>query len=161
MSFATTTGARASTRTPSRASSSSSASRRRPRRRRPSTHRGRRETSSSTNTFAVSSDDVSFDETTTTTASRAMMSLARTTSTASRPQEADLFAKYALSHCEAVARAVGESDDDDGLDARAMIYLRGPTQGSSKMRLTRIASWPPKPSNAQNGSNFSGDWDVT
>ncbi|OUS48704.1 signal transduction histidine kinase [Ostreococcus tauri] len=87
-----------------------------------------------------------------------MMSLARTTSTASRPQEADLFAKYALSHCEAVARAVGESDDDDGLDARAMIYLRGPTQGSSKMRLTRIASWPPKPSN---GSNFSGDWDVT
>ena len=166
MSFATTTGARASTRAPSRASSASSASsaaatRRRPRRRRPSTHRGRRETSSSTNTFAVSSEDVSVDETTTTTASRARMSLARTTSTASRPQEADLFAKYALSHCEAVARAVGESDDDDGLDARAMIYLRGPTQGSSKMRLTRIASWPPKPSNAQTGSNFSGDWDVT
>jgi len=84
------------------------------------------------------------------------LALSRATS-ANRPGEVDLFAKYCTSHCELVARALADERDEDALDARCMIYIRGTTSSSTKMRLTRVAAWPPKSSSAGE-SSFSGEW---
>merc|ERR1712216_675028 len=62
-----------------------------------------------------------------------------TTLTAARDSEVDLFARFAHTHAELVARMM--SNDDDGDDAKCMIYLRG-SGGTTSMRLTRVAAWP-------------------
>lgn len=92
-----------------------------------------------------------------TSSSTQTLALSRATS---RPGEGDLFSKYCTSHCEMVARALEDEGDEDALDTRCMIYIRGTASGSTKMRLTRVAAWPPKPSSAgASPSSFSGEWD--
>jgi signal transduction histidine kinase len=84
-----------------------------------------------------------------------------TTLTAARESEVDLFARFAHTHAELVARMM--SNDDDGDDAKCMIYLRG-SGGTTSMRLTRVAAWPRRgastaSTNKKSTLSFTGDWD--
>jgi len=84
-----------------------------------------------------------------------------TTLTAARESEVDLFARFAHTHAELVARMM--SNDDDGDDAKCMIYLRG-SGGTTSMRLTRVAAWPRRgastaSANKKSTLSFTGDWD--